>query len=129
MANATMTHSEITVQQAARIAEKIVGEEVNTLSIDSVQKTVCEYFGITRDTLLSSTRKRQIVQARQISMYLCRKLIGNVSLATIGHETGGKDHATVLHACSTVGDLCTTDRRFKKDVSNIEGMLARAGRQ
>ena len=129
MANATISRSEVTVQQAASITEKIVGEENGTLTIDKVQSTVCDYFGISRESLVSTTRKRQIVQARQISMFLCRKLISNVSLATIGSETGGKDHATVLHACTTVSDLCATDRRFKRDVSSIENMLARQVRQ
>ena len=129
MANATISRSEVSVQQAASITEKIVGEDSGTLTIDKVQSIVCDYFGISRESLVSSTRKRQIVQARQISMFLCRKLISNVSLATIGSETGGKDHATVLHACTTVSDLCATDRRFKRDVSSIENMLARQVRQ
>ncbi|MCR5561089.1 MAG: chromosomal replication initiator protein DnaA [Bacteroidales bacterium] len=128
MAGATMSHSDITVEQAARITENIVGDEDASLTVSKVQSTVCDYFGISRDVLLSPTRKRQIVQARQISMYLCRKLIGNVSLATIGNETGGKDHATVLHACNTVSDLCTTDRVFKKDVTGIEALLVKANR-
>ena len=93
---------------------KIVGEEEVSLTIDKIQSFVCDYFGITREALLSTTRKRQIVQARQIAMYLSRKLIDNISLATIGSETGGKNHATVLHACNTVNDLCSTDRLFKK---------------
>ncbi len=129
MANATISRSDVTVQQAASITEKIVGEESGTLTIDKVQGVVCDYFGISRESLVSTTRKRQIVQARQISMFLCRKLISNVSLATIGSETGGKDHATVLHACTTVSDLCATDRRFKRDVSSIENMLSRSIRQ
>lgn len=128
MASATMSHRDVTVEQAAGITENIVGEEVSTLSIDKVQGTVCDYFGITREALLSATRKRQIVQARQIAMYLSRKLIDNVSLSTIGSETGGKNHATVLHACNTVTDLCSTDRIFKKDVAGIEAMLTGTNR-
>ena len=124
MAAATMSHRDVTVEEAAGITEKIVGEENPAVTIDKVQDTVCDWFGISRDVLLSSTRKRQIVQARQISMFLCRKLISNVSLSTIGSETGGKDHATVLHACNTVSDLCSTDRRFRKDVAGIEALLA-----
>ena len=61
-------------------------------------------------------------------MYLCRNLISNCSLATIGAEIGGKDHATVLHACTTVSDLMSTDRNFKKYVTDIESMLAPADR-
>ena len=56
-------------------------------------------------------------------MYECRNLIPNCSLSTIGSELGGKDHATVLHACSTVQDLMSTDRGFRQWVSDIEGMI------
>ena len=122
MANATLAHKEITVELAERITEKIVGEEHNDVTIDKVQKVVCDYFNITRDDLLSKTRKRQIVQARQIAMYMSRNLI-NCSLSTIGAEIGGKDHATVLHACTTVNDLMTTDKTFKQYVSDIEKIL------
>lgn len=108
---------------AAGITEKIVGEEKSDVSIDKVQKTVCDYFNITRDDILSKSRKRQIVQARQIAMYLSRNLITNCSLSTIGAEIGGKDHATVLHACSTVSDLMSTDKVFRKYVSDIEQIL------
>jgi len=86
--------------------------------------TVCEYFNITRDILLSKSRKRQIVQARQIAMYECRNLIPNCSLSTIGSELGGKDHATVLHACTTVQDLMSTDKTFRQYVTDIENMVA-----
>ena len=122
IAHATLVHKEITVGLAEHVTGKIVGEEKNDLTIDKVQKTVCEYFNITRDTLLSKSRKRQIVQARQIAMYMSRNLVG-CSLATIGAELGGKDHATVLHACSTVSDLMSTDRTFRQYVKDIECML------
>ena len=122
IANATLAHKEVTVELAEKITEKIVGEQQNDLSIDKVQKVVCEYFNITRDTLLSKTRKRQIVQARQIAMYMSRSLI-NCSLSTIGAEIGGKDHATVLHACTTVSDLMATDKTFKQYVTDIEKLL------
>ena len=116
------------IELARDLIEKIVGEEKIDLSIDKVQKVVCDYFNITRDDILSKSRKRQIVQARQIAMYLSRQYISNCSLATIGAEIGGKDHATVLHACTTVSDLMSTDRSFKKYVSDIEQMLVPAQR-
>ena len=122
IANATLAHREITVELAETITEKIVGEQQNDVTIDKVQKVVCDYFNITRDALVSKTRKRQIVQARQIAMYMSRNLI-NCSLSTIGAEIGGKDHATVLHACTTVNDLMSTDKTFKQYVTDIEKML------
>lgn len=123
IARATFGHQEITVELAEKIAGQIVGEDSKELSIDKVQQTVCEYFNITRETLLSKSRKRQIVQARQIAMYVSRNML-NCSLTTIGAELGGKDHATVMHACSTVSDLMSTDKTFRKYVSDIEKMLA-----
>ena len=122
IANATLAHKEITIDLAEQITEKIVGEEHNELTIDKVQRVVCDYFNITRDDLLSKTRKRNIVQARQIAMYISRNLI-NISLSTIGSEIGGKDHATVLHACTTVSDLMSTDKTFKQYVTDIEKIL------
>ena len=122
IANATLAHKDITVALAERITEKIVGEQKAELTIDNVQKVVCEYFNITREELLSKTRKRQIVQARQIAMFMARTLI-NCSLSTIGAEIGGKDHATVLHACTTVNDLMSTDKTFRQYVSDIEKIL------
>ena len=111
------------VELASRVTRKIVGPDKGHVTIDKVQKTVCEYFNITRESLLSMSRKRQIVQARQISMFLSRNLMPNCSLSTIGAETGGKDHATVLHACATVTDLMATDKTFKKYVNDLEEIL------
>ena len=123
IANATLAHKEITIELAEKITEKIVGEEQNDVTIDKVQRVVCDYFNISKDDLLSKTRKRQIVQARQIAMYMSRNLISNCSLSTIGAEIGGKDHATVLHACTTVTDLMSTDKTFKQYVTDIEKLL------
>ena len=123
IAHTTLTHREVTVELVQNITDKIVGTEKEGVTIDKVQSVVCEYFNITRDTLLSKSRKRQIVQARQIAMYLSRNLIDNCSLATIGAELGGKDHATVLHACTTVSDLMSTDKSFKQYITDISKML------
>lgn len=123
IAHATLAHKEATVELAQNITEKIVGEEQDEITIDKVQNVVCEYFNITRDTLLSKSRKRQIVQARQIAMFMSRNLISSCSLATIGAELGGKDHATVLHACTTVSDLMATDKTFRQYITDINRML------
>ena len=85
MAYATAMHAENSVELAARVTEKIVSAPVREITISTVQAAVCEYFSISREDLVSKSRKRQIVQARQISMYLCRNLISNCSLSSIGH--------------------------------------------
>ena len=123
IAHATLIRKDIDLALAEGITEKIVGEEQGELTIDRIEKTVCDYFNITKDALLSTSRKRNIVQARQIAMYLSRNHIAGCSLSSIGAELGGKDHATVLHACTTVADLMSTSRTFKQYVVEIEKML------
>ncbi|MGN0191426.1 MAG: helix-turn-helix domain-containing protein, partial [Candidatus Cryptobacteroides sp.] len=113
----------ITVELAREITGQLVSDEKTELTIQGVQKAVCDYFNISREEMLSKTRKRNIVQARQISMFVSRNLI-NCSLSTIGSETGGKDHATVVHACATVADLMSTDKMFRQYVTDIEKKLS-----
>ena len=123
VAYATLGHSDISLDLARTVTGNIVGEERTDVTPDLILKTVCEYFNITRDQLLAQTRKRQIVQARQIAMDECRNLIPNCSLSTIGAELGGKDHATVVHACTTVQDLVQIDKQFRQWVEDIESMV------
>ena len=122
LAHATLNKEKITLSLAERLIEKIVAVNNVEISLEKIQATVCEYFNITRESLISKTRKREISQARQIAMYLGRNLTKK-SLASIGNEIGGRDHATVLHACNTVSDLIETDRNFKQYVSDIERRL------
>lgn len=122
IANSTFAHEEADVALAKRVTDMIVDDSTESISIEKVEKMVCEYFNITIDDLMSSSRKRQIVQARQIAMYLSRNHTDS-SLNTIGEHIGGKDHATVLHACTTVADLISTDRLFKQYVMDIEKMI------
>ena len=127
IAHATLIQKEVTLDLAESVIGNIVGEEKNDISLTKVQKTVCDYFNLSKDALVSKSRKRQIVQARQIAMYMSRNLMG-CSLSTIGSSLGGKDHATVLHACTTVADLIATDKTFKQYVTDIERLLVPAGR-
>ena len=122
LAHATLNKEKITLNLAERLIEKIVTVNNVDVSLSKIQSTVCEYFNISPEALASKTRKREISQARQIAMYLGRNLTKK-SLASIGNEIGGRDHATVLHACNTVSDLIETDRNFRQYVSDIEKRL------
>ena len=121
IANATLGHQKVTVDLARKITRTIISEPKNDLTIDKVKKAVCQYFNISDASLLSKSRKRELVQARQIAMYMSRTLL-NCSLSTIGSELG-KDHATVVHACSTVSGLIENYPDFRKYVQDIEKML------
>lgn len=80
--------------------------------IPTIKRIVSMEHRINPEVLVSKTRKREVVQARQIAMYFAKDYT-TASLATIGQEIGGKDHATVLHACKTVNNLRDTERQYR----------------
>jgi chromosomal replication initiator protein len=122
LAQSTLNKREITIDLAREMIEKLIKSTKKEISIDYIQKVVCNYFNITPDLLHNNTRKRETVQARQIAMYFSKGLT-KCSLATIGSQIGGKDHATVLHACKTVNNLLETDKTFRHQVEEIEKKL------
>lgn len=122
LAQSTLNKKEITIELVREMIDKLVKNTTRELSIDYIQKVVSDYFSIPVDLMHSKTRKREIVQARQIAMYFS-KILTKSSLATIGSQIGGKDHATVLHACKTVNNLSETDKRFRVFIEDIEKKL------
>ncbi|RPG60699.1 MAG: chromosomal replication initiator protein DnaA [Flavobacteriales bacterium TMED191] len=119
LAQASLNKKEISVALAREMIDRFVKNTTREVSIDYIQKVVCDYFDLSIDTLKSKTRKRNIVQARQLAMYFSKQLTKS-SLANIGARCGGKDHATVLHACKTVNNLVDTDKDFRQYVQELE---------
>ena len=119
LAQSSLNKKAITLDLAKKMIDKFVKNTKREISIDYIQKIVCDYFNIGMDMINSKTRKREIVQARQLSMYFSKKLTKS-SLATIGLHCGNKDHATVLHACRTVNNLLETDKQFRLYVEDLE---------
>jgi chromosomal replication initiator protein len=122
LAQSTLNKKEITLELARQMIDRLVKNSKKEISVDYIQKVVCDYFSLSPDLLQSKTRKREIVQARQIAMYFSKTMTKS-SLASIGALIGGKDHATVLHACKTVNNLMDTDKRFKSQIESIEKKL------
>jgi len=118
IAQSSFNKKEITLSLAKEIVEKFVKNTKREVSIDYIQKVVSDYFQMDVDTLQSKTRKRHIVQARQLAMFFAKKFT-KASLASIGSQIGKRDHATVLHACKTVNNLSTTDKQFRKYVEDL----------
>ncbi len=123
IAHATLDKQDVTIELAKRIIKSYVKTTKKEMSIDFIQETVSDYFDLDVETLKSKTRKRHIVQARQISMYFAKKFT-KASLASIGSHTGKRDHSTVLHACKTVDNLTSTDKEFKKYVDELQQKLS-----
>ncbi len=123
IAQSSFNKKEITIDLARTIVEKFVKNTKREVSIDYIQKVVSDYFQMDVDTLQSKTRKRHIVQARQLAMFFAKKFT-KASLASIGSQIGKRDHATVLHACKTVDNLSSTDKQFRKYVEDITKKLS-----
>ena len=118
IAQASFNKKEITIELAQQVVDKFVKNTKKEVSIDYIQKMVADYFEMDLDTLQSKTRKRHIVQARQLAMYFAKKYT-KASLASIGSQIGKRDHATVLHACRTVENLADTDKQFRKYIDDL----------
>ncbi len=118
-AQSTLNRKEITLELARQMIDKLVKHTTKEITIDFIQKVVCDYYRIPIDLMQSKTRKREIVQARQVSMFFSKSMTKS-SLASIGAQIGGKDHATVLHACKTVNNLIDTDKHFRHQIAEIE---------
>jgi len=123
IAQSSFNKAEITVGLAKEVINKFVKNNRREVSIDYIQKVVSDYFQMDIQTLQSKTRKRHIVQARQIAMYFAKKFT-KASLASIGSQIGRRDHATVLHACKTVDNLSFTDKQFRKYVEDLNQKLS-----
>lgn len=123
IAHSSFNKKDITLDLAKKIVDNYVKNTKREVSIDFIQKVVSEYFQMDVETLQSKTRKRHIVQARQLAMFFAKKFT-KASLASIGSQIGKRDHATVLHACKTVDNLATTDKQFNKFVEDLNKKLS-----
>lgn len=119
LAQSSFNKKEITFDLAKQMIEKFVKNTSRDITIDYIQKVVCDYFSLSVESLQSRTRKREIVQARQLAMYFAKHFT-KLPLSMIGLQCGNKDHATVLHACKQVSNLIETDKQFRSWAEDIE---------
>ena len=122
LAQSTLNKKEIDLNLAKTMLKNFIKNSHKEISMDYIQKLVCDYFEVPVEMVKSKLRKREIVQARQISMYLAKNHTKS-SLKSIGAFFGGRDHSTVIYACQTVEDLIETDKKFKSYVQDIQKKL------
>ena len=122
IANASFLNRAITVPLAREILKAYVKHTRKEITADRLCEIVCGHFNLDREQLNSQKRTRDIALARQTAMYLCKKYT-KMPLSAIGKAIGGKNHATVLHACKTIENLKETDREFRTRMEEIEGEI------
>ncbi len=122
VAQSTMNQRSINIDLASKVIGNIVASSQKNYTVQEIRDIVCDFYGVSLESILSETRKREIVQARQVAMYFA-KLKTKDSLTTIGTTIGKRNHATVLHACKTVQDLMDTDKTFRASVEELDRLL------
>jgi chromosomal replication initiator protein len=123
IAQSTLNRKQIDMDLTRQMIDKYVQSSAREITIDYIQKVVCDYLQLPVDVIQNTSRKREIVQARQLSMYFSKKITKS-SLAVIGMQCGNKDHATVLHACKQIENLRQTDRYMRAMVEELEKKLS-----
>tara|TARA_R110000796_G_scaffold96719_1_gene202786 strand:+ start:174092 stop:175507 length:1416 start_codon:yes stop_codon:yes gene_type:complete len=119
IAHATLNKTEISLELAKQTLKNIVHDIESEVGVDYIQKSVGEYFQISVEDLKDKTRKKEIVIARQVAMYLCKEYT-NHSLKSIGYHFGGRDHSTVIHAVQSVSDMIEIDAKFCHSMDELK---------
>ena len=119
MAHASLHQRDLNLELAKEVLRDLLQDVQLNLTIEEIQRIVCEYLDIDEDLIRAKTRKREVVRARQIAMYFCKEMTQH-SLKTIGLHFGGRDHSTVIHAVKTVEDQVDTDPQFRDAVEQIQ---------
>lgn len=119
IAQSSLNKKAITMDLARQLIERFVSNSTQEVSVEYIVNVVCNSLNVQIEEFYSKSKKREMVQARQLAMHFAKKYTKN-SLAAIGQQCGGKDHATVIHALKTVTNLLETDKQFRTLASEIE---------
>jgi len=123
LASVSLNSKEINFELAKKTVKEIATDrKTTTLTIENITKVVCDHLGVAENKIRDKTRKKEIVLARQIAMYLSKNLTLS-SLKTIGLHFGGRDHSTVIHACNTIEEYKVTDVSFSKILEEIKNKV------
>ncbi len=118
LAFSRFTNQPFSIEMAQEALKDLLALHQKLVTLDSIQKTVGEYFKTRVSELLSKKRTRSIARPRQIAMALAKELTSH-SLPEIGEAFGGRDHTTVLHACRKIAELKESDVRIAEDYRNL----------
>jgi chromosomal replication initiator protein len=123
LAQSSLIRRNIDIELAKEVIRNFVSTINKEITVEAIQELVAEHFKVPVEKLHQETRKRNIVIARQLSMYLAKKLT-NRSLKAIGDMFGGRDHSTVIYSCKAVQDMMDTDMIFKDSVAELEKKIS-----
>lgn len=117
-AQASLAGEEITVETAKKLLRDIIHDDEKPITIESIQKTVCDFYRMKLSDMKAKRRTRDVALPRQIAMYISKQ-VTNSSLSDIGKHFGGKDHATVIYACKQIEEKKAKDETFHRTIENL----------
>ena len=104
---------------AERVIKRAVKVDNHPLTVDDILEKVCKHYNVETKHVSSKSRKRDLVQARQISMYLAQKYT-KMPASRIGQLIGNRDHSTVIHSCNMIEQRLKIDKNFSEEIASIE---------
>ena len=121
MAHATVLNRDISLDLARRVMANAVKINRKQVNFEMIADAVASHYNLSPDLLFTKSRKREVSDARQVVMYLAKKL-ANMPLTTIGHKID-RTHATVIYACNSIEDRLSTERKLAADIEAIEASI------
>jgi len=118
LAYSSITGDDISLDLTSKVLRDIIKSSSKNINIESIQTEVSNFYDIPIDLIIGKTRRKEVVTARQVAMYLA-KILTNSSLKTIGLHFGGRDHSTVIHSYQLVEQRKKTDKQFNHQINNI----------
>lgn len=122
MAHSVVYNCDIDIDLARRIVEHTTRIENKPITIDSIIDCTCEACSVSKTDLFSASRKANVVQARQIAMFLAEKYT-DLSMSRIGALIGKRNHTTVIHSINLINDRMETDKKLCAKIEEIEQLL------
>ncbi|MBX3006430.1 MAG: chromosomal replication initiator protein DnaA [Melioribacteraceae bacterium] len=122
LANSSLNSKEIDFELVKKTVKEISTNKQVNISVELITKIVCDFFGVEENKLREKNRRKEVVMARQIAMYLAKTLTKS-SLKTIGLQFGGRDHSTVIHAQTTVEELIKKDMQAREVIETLKNKI------
>ena len=119
MAYSIVYNTNVDMRLAERIIKRAVKVDNHPLTVDDILDKVCQHYHVEQRQVFSKSRKRELVQVRQVSMYLAQKYT-KMPAGRIGQLIGNRDHSTVIHSCNTIEQRLKVDKSFSEELSSIE---------
>lgn len=122
MAYSVVDNTDVTLELAERVVARAINLARKELTAEDILRATCQHYGVARRDVLGKTRKREVVQVRQVCMFLIHKYT-DLSYTQIGRLIGRRDHSTVMHSCTTVQNRLATEKTFRREVEDLEAKL------